>query len=405
MYRGGARNHPVALLGRLWVPWLALISSGCAAPGGRSMAAGALPGPSGLEYRVYVANESSDLVSRVVFSQGAGARIEREIPVGIMPADVDGPHGVLVSPDGAFLYVTVAHGTPDGWLWALRAGEDSVVGRIPLGRFPATLSSSPDGRILVVANFNLHGDPAPSSVSVVFAPELTELARITTCMTPHGGRVNASGRSHYSVCTRSDQLVELSLATYAVSRRMSLRPGGEGTLPPEDVGASTPPDPAGPSCAPTWVTPGVAVRADRYLYVTCSARAAVLEVESDAWRITRRFPTGRGPYNMAMTPDGGRLIVTLRGGPGVSVIDLDSGEEEARVETTESFTHGVVVSPDGRYAFVTNEAMGSTRGTLDVLDLSSLEIAASVELAHQPGGIAFWRADQVGEGPTPPGDG
>ena len=398
--RSGARNRPAALPGRLALASSLAVLAGCAlrpaADGGGVPEADA----SGLEYRVYVANESSDLVSRVAFSRSGGARVEREIPVGIMPADTDGPHGVLVSPDRRFLYVTVAHGTPDGWLWKFRAGADTLVGRTELGRFPATLSSSPDGRLLVVANFDLHGDPAPSSLSVVFAPELSELARITTCMTPHGSRIAASGRLHYSVCMQSDQLVELSLATFAVTRRMSLRPGSEGPLSADDAGPPSPPGPAAPSCAPTWVSPGVAGRADRFLYVTCSARAEVLEVETAGWRIARRFATGPGPYNTAATPDGGRLLVTLRSGGGVSVISLDAGEETARLGTTESFTHGVVVSPDGRYAFVTNEAVGSTPGTLDVFDLSSLELAASVELRHQAGGIAFWRTDRSEEEPA-----
>lgn len=399
--RGGGRTSPVSLLGLLLIPKLVLIA-GCGTPRSTGAVSAASPASGVREYRVYVANESSDLVSRVVFSRIAGARVEGEIAVGIMPADTDGPHGVWVSPDAQFLYVTVAHGTPDGWLWKFRAGPDSLVDRAPLGRFPATLSSSPDGQLLFVANFDLHGDPVPSSVSVVFAPDLTELARITTCVTPHGSRVDASGTAHYSACTRSDQVVELSLGSYGISRRMSVRPGEEGPLPVDEMGAVAPLGPATALCSPTWVTPGVASRAGRFVYVTCNARAEVVELDVEGWRITRRFATGRGPYNLAITPDGDRLIVSLRGAQAISVIDLNAGEEEARVETTRPFTHGVVVSPDGQFAFVTNEAAGSTRGTLDVFDLSSLDLVASVELRHQPGGIAFWRADPVGQGPAAP---
>ena len=63
-------------------------------------------------------------------------------------------------------------------------------------------------------------------------------------------------------------------------------------------------------------------------------------------------------------------------------------------EVVESVTaHGVVASPDGRYAFVSNESVGSVRGTLDVIDLESLEVVATVELEHQSGGIDFWRVE------------
>src|SRR5688572_22550202 len=70
-----------------------------------SLAAAAAP-----TYWLYVANESSDLVSRIAFTPGMGARKEGNVAVGIMPADIDGPHGLSVSPDGRAWYVSVAHG-------------------------------------------------------------------------------------------------------------------------------------------------------------------------------------------------------------------------------------------------------------------------------------------------------
>ena len=56
-------------------------------------------------------------------------------------------------------------------------------------------------------------------------------------------------------------------------------------------------------------------------------------------------------------------------------------------------THGVVITPDGRYAFVTNEAVGATRGTVDVIDIEAGVIAASVDLHYQPGGLGFWKME------------
>ncbi len=352
------------------------------------------------EYRIYVANESSDVVSRVVFDRDNGARIEREIRVGIMPADTDGPHGIAVSPDGDFLYVTVAHGTPDGWLWKFHAGPDTLVARTTLGRFPSTVGITPDGQLLLVANFNLHGDPVPSDLSVVYAGELTELSRIATCVTPHGSRVSASGARHYSACVRSDQVVEVSLSSYQVENRLSVHPGEEGLIAPGNANAPAGSDPIGTNCSPTWVTPGAGTSADRLIYVACNAASQVLEVDVNDWRVIRRFETGPGPYNMAISPDGLRLIATLRGGQGIAVFDLPSGEELIELPTSQTFTHGVVISPDGRYAFVTNEALGSVRGTLDVFDLDALERVGSVELQHQPGGIGFWRSDPMGAGPS-----
>ena len=50
-------------------------------------------------YTLYVASESADLVTRIEVGPG-GWRKVREIPVGILPTDPDGPHHVAVAPDG-----------------------------------------------------------------------------------------------------------------------------------------------------------------------------------------------------------------------------------------------------------------------------------------------------------------
>ena len=142
-------------------------------------------------YRVYVANESSDLVSRVAFTPGEGAVVEKEIAVGIMPGDNDGAHGLSVSPDGRYWYLTIAHGTPYGYLWKFHAGPDTLVARTRLGLFPATIGITPDGQFLLAANFNLHGDMVPSTISVVYTPEMLEITKIRTCLMPHGSRVRA----------------------------------------------------------------------------------------------------------------------------------------------------------------------------------------------------------------------
>src|SRR5438045_8434221 len=65
------------------------------------------------DYLVYVVSESSDKVSLVRFGP-AGARVERSFETGLMPTDIDGPHGVAVSPDKKLYYVSLGHGRPFG---------------------------------------------------------------------------------------------------------------------------------------------------------------------------------------------------------------------------------------------------------------------------------------------------
>src|SRR5262245_9416429 len=50
------------------------------------------------DYLVYVLSEAADKISLIRFGPG-GARVERELQTGEMPVDIDGPHGLAVSPD------------------------------------------------------------------------------------------------------------------------------------------------------------------------------------------------------------------------------------------------------------------------------------------------------------------
>ena len=88
------------------------------------------------------------------------------------------------------------------------------------------------------------------------------------------------------------------------------------------------------------------------------------------------------------------LVVTLKGEQSVAVFDLATGAE-TRIPTTQPVTHGIVISPDSRYAFVSNEAIGATRGTVDVFDLRSKRRVASTQVQYQPGGIGFWKMAEV----------
>ena len=125
---------------------------------------------------------------------------------------------MAVSPNAKNYFVSIAHGRPDGYLQKYVAETGSLEAQVTLGSFPATLQVSPDSRLVYVVNFNLHGDPVPSSVSVVATAEMAEVARIETCVTPHGSRLTRDGTKHDSACMMDDMLVEIDTRTLAVAR-------------------------------------------------------------------------------------------------------------------------------------------------------------------------------------------
>ena len=369
-------------------------------------------------YWVYAGAESADLIHRIRFGP-EGLVVEKTTPIGELPNEMEGPHGLVISPDGQYLYMTTGHGRPDGKLWKYALGQDgdTLVGEgIDLGNFPASIDVTPDGLYTLSVNFNLHGDMVPSTVSVVYTPTATEVTRIVTCTMPHGSRIDPGGTRQYSTCMMDDQLVEIDTTSFAVARRFSLARGKEGPVPvgaalhDEHTGhaaAGGAPRPAAPpvdpaevgytgarhemtpaTCSPTWAQPS----ADgKKIFVACNKADEIVEVDRDTWAITRRLPTGRGVYNLAVTPDGKLLVATLKQGSLVEIFDLSTGKSRARLKTSTTLAHGVAVSPDSRYAFVTSEGVGAAPGKVDAIDLAALAIVGTVDVGQQASGIAFWK--------------
>lgn len=360
----------------------------------------AAPGPD-VNYFVYVGAESADMIYRVKFGP-EGTKVEKSIPIGIEATEMEGPHGLQISRDGKWLYMTTGHGTPDGKLWKYQLGPDTLVGPpVNLGYFPASIDVTPDGLYTFSANFNLHGEMVPSSISVVFTPNNTEVAQTTTCTMPHGSRFNASGSKHYSGCMMDDMLVELDTRTFEVSAKFSLAKGKEGLVAAdahaahqmdhkvdnsEGHGASM-----SATCSPTWAQPAAT---GSLVYVTCNKADQILEVDASTWKVTRRFSTGVGPYNLAVTPDGKYLLVSLKKGAGFEMIDLASGQSVYREKLSTTIGHGVAVSPDSRYAFVSSEGVGAQPGKVDVFDLAARQKVGTADVGQQASGIAFWKVEK-----------
>jgi DNA-binding beta-propeller fold protein YncE len=343
------------------------------------------------DYLIYVLSESADKIALVRFGPD-GARIDRQIDTGDMPVDIDGPHGIVVSPDRQFYYVSIAHGRPFGSVWKYSTKDDSLVAKTTLGFFPATLDITPNGAFLFVVNFNLHGDPVPSSVSVVWTQTMTEVARLATCTMPHGSRLNSSGTKQYSACMMDNMLVEIDTQSLKVTRQFALSKTGDTTASIKHSGGHgmEPPKAGDNSCSPTWAEPAIDGNS---VYVACNSSSEIVEVNTRDWQVVRRIAARAGVYNLDVTHDGLRLLATNKRDQSVSIYELKSGRELARLPTKRKVLHGVVVSPDDRYAFVTVEGIGSEPGTVEVIDLTALKTVATIDVAPTAAGIDFYKTE------------
>ena len=364
-------------------------------------------------YTFYVAAESDDIVEKIEFS-GNNLRLIRSIEVGAWPTETEGPHGLAISPSGQEWFVSIAHGQPGptGNIAKYATADDVLLGEVEVGMFPATMAISPSIGLLYVVNFNLHGLHEPSSISVVDPESMTEVGRVDVGVMPHGARMNAAGSRLYSVNMMDDTLVEIDTYRMETTRRLGLTmhaahqldgtheahmgeraaQGGAGEHTGHETGGAQQGGMGGMDMAatvkPTWVTPPTA---GGKVYVAGNGAAKIFEIDLDAWEITRELATPAGPYNLDVSADGTMLAATYKSSRAVGFWDLEQGEEVGRVETLRPIPHGIVITPDGRYAFATIEGIGGEPGSVEAYDLTTFERVANLDIAKQAGGIALWR--------------
>ena len=155
------------------------------------------------------------------------------------------------------------------------------------------------------------------------------------------------------------------------------------------------------SCSPTWAQPSADGRS---VFVACNKANDIVEIDATAWTLKRRIPAGDGVYNLAVTRDGKLLVGTNKRGKSVSIIDLASGKELARIPTQRRVVHGVAISTDDRYAFFTSffenffntdENLGSRLSEEALRANTQLAYNASpyASVAAQPTWLTDFRAD------------
>ena len=361
-------------------------------------------------YYVYVASESDDTVSLLKFDKNEIEEVDR-ITVGTFPTEIEGPHGITVDPSGDYWYLSLAHGNPFGKLVKYSTKTNEIVDETILGLFPATMQISTVTGFLYCVNFNLHGDMKPSTVSVVDPETMTEILKIQTGSMPHGSRISSDGLYQYSVAMMSGELFEIDALSLKVNRVLDLenmmndhKQMGHDKMDHGNMNHDMKKDNKmmdkkenkmmsmqgmkHSMVKPTWVIPHPTLN---LAYIAGNGSDEVIEVDLDNWKVSDRFKTGKGPYNLEISPDGKLLVGTIKSEGKTAIWDLEDKKLLGLIKNTTSVSHGIAISPDSQYAFISVEGIGGEPGKVDVISLLSYELIDSVEVGKQAGGIAFWK--------------
>jgi YVTN family beta-propeller protein len=133
-----------------------------------------------------------------------------------------------------------------------------------------------------------------------------------------------------------------------------------------------------------------AVSADgRYAYTGITEPAEVVKVDLDARKVVGSVAVSAPPVQVYLTPDDATVVSADQGtpdAPGHSASLIDTADMSVRATVpTGAGPHGVVISPAGTLAWVTN----SYDHSVSTIDLASQTVSATVPVGKGPNGISY----------------
>jgi DNA-binding beta-propeller fold protein YncE len=321
--------------------------------------------------RLFVTSGATDEVLMLDASDGT---ILQRITTDRRRDEVDEPHGIVVSPDRRFWYVTLSHGEPS--LWKYELPSNRLVGRLDLGTFGAArIGVTPSGGRSFIPDYYRSGQGQISGLAVVELFDLIIVDRPTVCPAPHDAQVDPAGARVAIACSLSDEVVILDVATLEELSRFYVddQPGQPGS-------------PAFKPLNLLWSPSGDT------LYVALHA-AGELRAFDAAGNVLGSVPVGAGPAQIALTRDGRTLVTANRVDGSASIVDLPAFVERVRVPLLRPHPHGIVLDDADSTAYVSYE--GDTSGMGGVVALSILDagIVWTAEAGGYTLGIAYVPAD------------
>src|SRR5262249_20427736 len=115
---------------------------------------------------------------------------------------------------------------------------------------------------------------------------------------------------------------------------------------------------------------GVAISAEgSTAYVAVGVANEVVRVDLGDRKVTGRLAVGREPWGLALSPDGARLVLGNAGSGDVSIVDTKKWAVERTVAIDGNILRQVVVSADGKTAYLANmknRRFATTRNNIDL---------------------------------------
>jgi YVTN family beta-propeller protein len=278
---------------------------------------------------------------------------------------------------------------------------------VPVVGGPHEAATSPDGRSVVVTNYNKQGVGQQKTLSVLALPSGDTIKTIDLgeYRAPHD--VRWVDPTHVVVTSEANQALLLVNITSGAIERVFRTDAGvshmlalstdrsrlycsnmrDGSVSAFDfkTGAKIKDVKTGKECEGVGVTPD-----GRWVWAGNRAEDTISIIDTLTLEVTKRISSPGFPYRVQFTPDGKLALVPHAKASSLVVADVATQSilksiKLGLTKVPEPSTAGVFPHPDNRHAFVTVRNDNS----MLVLDLTSGETLARVDVQNSPDGVTY----------------
>jgi YVTN family beta-propeller protein len=312
---------------------------------------------------VYVSAESS---GEVVVVDPEHASVVARIPVGKRP------RGLVVSPDGRYLYVALS-GSPRGGpnvdestlppadraadgIGVVDLSERKLLRTLPSGQDPESFDLSRDGKTLYVSN------EETAELSVLDLESGKIVRKVPVGKEPEGVAVRPDGKAVYVTSEEDGSVTGIDTATFAVVQKVATGKRPRGILFTKDSG-----------------TAFVSNEMDSTVTLfnpRGQEMVAVLKLEGQG-------PIPPRPMGLALSQDEKQLFVSTGRGGSIAVIDVAARKVSHSIGDVGARPWGIALSRDGKYLFSAN---GSS-DDLSIVNVKSGKVEGKIKIGGLPWGV------------------
>lgn len=350
---------------------------------------------------VLVPNSGADSVALTDLAKGA---LVASVPIGRDPVGIDGPHQIVADRARGVAYAVLSypgsaenagqhsHGASNvpGWVQVLALDDLRAVGELRVDPNPGEIAVSDDGQRLVITHFDLTAaakadasiDARRSTIAVVDPKTIESFGtpepdKLLVCVAPHGlALARPDGAKAFVACYGEDvvavvDLVDIHSPVVRVPVASSVvrdPPAGPPRFGPYAVALS-------PSGARVVVSNREA-KDVRFLDVASAKMESVVA------------SVGGSPYFAAWSADGKKVYVPTRAQDALVVVDASTGAITGKRPfdaATCAQPLEVIVPADPSVLFVVCEGTAMSPGAVLTLDATTFETRARSTVGLSPG--------------------